>query len=201
MEFRLAFKTPDIIDYAVEGIEDPEERERQKTALEKFIKYGENVCIEFDTEKGTATVLPVHGDKPGPFTCTIRWGEAMTRAEVYEKGDLGEEYSFDTIEEYNAFMLGLQAHDGWLDCVITSVNGEIEDADDDIYGDTEDEDEDEGFCDRCGTALVNGYCGDETCPFSDHEQSCDVGWIGHPDYSKLDEDTQCGCNRRQRSSW
>lgn len=40
----------------------------------------------------------------------------------------------------------------------------------------------EGTCERCGTALnKNGYCADETCPFSDHKQDCPAGWTGHPE--------------------
>jgi hypothetical protein len=38
-------------------------------------------------------------------------------------------------------------------------------------------------CDRCGTALTpGGYCGDVTCPFSDHKQDCPAGWQDHPEH-------------------
>jgi hypothetical protein len=38
-----------------------------------------------------------------------------------------------------------------------------------------------GICQRCGAKLNDdGYCTDETCPFSDHPQTDDAGWYGHP---------------------
>lgn len=37
-------------------------------------------------------------------------------------------------------------------------------------------------CQRCSSPLNDdGYCTDETCPFSDHPQTDDAGWYGHPD--------------------
>jgi len=65
MKFVVTFKTPnaldDIIDY--EEFENEEEREEQREALQviadKFLKYGELISIEFDTEVGTAKVLKV----------------------------------------------------------------------------------------------------------------------------------------------
>jgi len=46
-------------------------------------------------------------------------------------------------------------------------------------------------CTRCDTPLnAKGYCKDETCPFSDHLQSCPAGWTGHPEVKGL---TECNC--------
>lgn len=36
-------------------------------------------------------------------------------------------------------------------------------------------------CERCGTDVRNNRCSDTTCPFSDHQQTCERGWSGHPD--------------------
>jgi hypothetical protein len=60
-----------------------------------------------------------------------------------------------------------------------------------------------GTCTRCSSPLDEGaFCADETCPFSDHDQSCHVGWVGHcdtPDEAEADghvyadEGTKCTC--------
>ena len=35
-------------------------------------------------------------------------------------------------------------------------------------------------CERCGSAIdAEGFCEDATCPFSDHIQTCKIGWINH----------------------
>ncbi len=77
MKFTITFKTPDVVTDTVYDqikmkmyqeeediselteehyaeIEEQTDREKQKVA--KWIKYGEYVTIEFDTDKGTATV-------------------------------------------------------------------------------------------------------------------------------------------------
>jgi hypothetical protein len=79
MKLTVSFKTPDAAEHAVfealedhedlEGIEDAEElldkrlelEDGLKEALSKWIQYSEYVRIEFDTEAGTATVLPAGG--------------------------------------------------------------------------------------------------------------------------------------------
>jgi len=33
----------------------------------------------------------------------------------------------------------------------------------------------------------SGFCGDETCPFSEHLQSCPAGWVGHPEKGGQDD--------------
>lgn len=54
-------------------------------------------------------------------------------------------------------------------------------------------------CSRCGSDLDHdGLCSDETCPFSDHEQTCMVGWAGHPTRDPFPNDgigpcTVCTC--------
>lgn len=50
-------------------------------------------------------------------------------------------------------------------------------------------------CQRCDTPLTNGYCDDETCPFSDHQQTCPVGWHGHPQYHS---EESCTCNKESK---
>ena len=57
-KFVIMFKTPDAVDRALEDV-DFEHHDKIKNILNKFIKYNENVSIEFDIVKETATVLPV----------------------------------------------------------------------------------------------------------------------------------------------
>jgi hypothetical protein len=45
--------------------------------------------------------------------------------------------------------------------------------------------EDPNACRRCGSKLQSGRCTDETCPFSDCEQTDPAGWTGHPDYTDV----------------
>lgn len=74
MKLRLFFKTPDALYEAAkdaayaetEGIEDAEERADRMSEIRtelmdsasKWIKFGEGVTLEIDTEKQTAIVLP-----------------------------------------------------------------------------------------------------------------------------------------------
>ena len=58
MRFTLYFKTPDVLDQLHDRYKD-EEFEEMKNFVRKFIKYEECATVEFDTEKGTATLLKV----------------------------------------------------------------------------------------------------------------------------------------------
>ena len=59
MKVIVLFKTPAVIDYAVDRIDHrPEdEQEELREFLEQWIQYGETLRVEFDTEAGTAKVL------------------------------------------------------------------------------------------------------------------------------------------------
>jgi len=57
MKIRISFKTPDAVDYAIEHL-DENVRNEIKEDLATWIKYGESIKIEFDTDEKTATVLP-----------------------------------------------------------------------------------------------------------------------------------------------
>jgi hypothetical protein len=58
MKFRAMFKTPDSIFYAIkDATEDDEKRAELDEFTEKWIKYGECVTIEFDTDAKTCTVM------------------------------------------------------------------------------------------------------------------------------------------------
>ena len=66
MKLTLVFKTPDVYEDALEEALDSElldddERESKKEealkVLNRFIDYGDQVCIEFDIEAETANVL------------------------------------------------------------------------------------------------------------------------------------------------
>jgi len=67
MRVHLHFKTPDVVDnaaeYEFEHIEDPEEREEAiaefKSEMKRFIKYGENVTLEYNRETKEMTVVQI----------------------------------------------------------------------------------------------------------------------------------------------
>ncbi len=50
-------------------------------------------------------------------------------------------------------------------------------------------------CTRCGSPATDGLCRDETCPFSEHLQSCPAGWVNHPDGPGC-KDNACHCGGR-----
>jgi hypothetical protein len=58
MKFQVTFKCPDALFNALQDL-DSEKKEQAKELAERFIQYDECVEVEFDTEKGTATVLEV----------------------------------------------------------------------------------------------------------------------------------------------
>ncbi len=76
MKVRVTFKTPDAVQDSVDreveravdhvyrdGAESKQEaaddlRFQAVRAISKWVKYGECVTVEFDTEAGTATVIP-----------------------------------------------------------------------------------------------------------------------------------------------
>jgi hypothetical protein len=50
-----------------------------------------------------------------------------------------------------------------------------------------------GRCDRCASPRSEqGFCNDQTCPFSDHHATCPAGWAGHPER----ESAPCTCGGR-----
>ena len=57
MKATLSFKTPDVVDYAVEGMDEGEAAEVRK-ACKKWVEYDECLTVEVDTEAGTCTVIP-----------------------------------------------------------------------------------------------------------------------------------------------
>jgi len=58
----MTFKTPDVVDDTLERLPlTPDEQENAREFLRKFIKYGEYITIEFDTETAEAKVIPVDG--------------------------------------------------------------------------------------------------------------------------------------------
>ena len=57
MKFQVMFKTPDVLDYILE--ENTDSAEQIQEIADKFIEYGEYITIEFDTDKQSATVVPL----------------------------------------------------------------------------------------------------------------------------------------------
>ena len=58
MKVRLTFKTPDVVDSAVELLEE-EQEVKIRQACKKWIEYGEYLIVEIDIEQGTCIVIPV----------------------------------------------------------------------------------------------------------------------------------------------
>ena len=56
MSVTLTFKTPDVLDQ-LDGLYDEDELEVVTEVLNKFIKYGEYINVEFDIDSCTAKVL------------------------------------------------------------------------------------------------------------------------------------------------
>ena len=58
-------------------------------------------------------------------------------------------------------------------------------------------------CVRCGSKMTTIYtvtgktwerCGDHACPFSDHDQTCQKGWAGHPGHPGMPSG-ECTCSK------
>lgn len=58
MKVRLTFKSPDVVDYAIEDLSE-EDKEIAKTVIKKFVKYDEYITVEIDTDLETCDVIPV----------------------------------------------------------------------------------------------------------------------------------------------
>jgi hypothetical protein len=71
MKLSIGFKTPDAIHYALDEYRDysgesddgeeltEEQKEEAREKLERWIRYGESVTIEFDLDKMTAKVAKI----------------------------------------------------------------------------------------------------------------------------------------------
>ena len=57
MKIQVGFKNPDAVNDALEDQDLTEQREEIKKKLQKWLRWGEYVDIEFDLDKGTAKVL------------------------------------------------------------------------------------------------------------------------------------------------
>lgn len=60
MKLRVTFKTTDAVTTALDQVfygKDESEYEATSIAIGEFVKYGEEVVIEFDTDARTATVM------------------------------------------------------------------------------------------------------------------------------------------------
>jgi hypothetical protein len=58
MKITLNFKTPDVAEYALEGL-DEDAQDEVLAVINKFVRWGECVTIVLDTETQTATVKAV----------------------------------------------------------------------------------------------------------------------------------------------
>ena len=50
-------KSPDALDYAMEDIEDEDDKAEFESLCQRWFEYGEYVMLEVDTEQGTCKVL------------------------------------------------------------------------------------------------------------------------------------------------
>ena len=57
MKVRLTFKSPDVVFHATEGMSD-EDRQEAEAACEKWVKYGEYLTVDIDTETGECVPIP-----------------------------------------------------------------------------------------------------------------------------------------------
>jgi len=57
MKVKLTFKMPDAVEQALEDIAE-DDREEVRQACGKWVRYGEYITVEVDTEAGTCTVIP-----------------------------------------------------------------------------------------------------------------------------------------------
>ena len=57
MKIRLDFKTPDVLEYALEDVSDDNLKEDIKDICKQWIEYSECISIEIDTDKETARVV------------------------------------------------------------------------------------------------------------------------------------------------
>lgn len=58
MKFYLCFKTPDVFDQLKDQLPDDEADETFRRLARKYVRFGEYVTIEFDTETQTAIAKP-----------------------------------------------------------------------------------------------------------------------------------------------
>ena len=56
MKVRITFKTPDVLDAAIQDLTKEEQEEVQSVA-EKFMDYGDYLTVEFDTKAKTCVVI------------------------------------------------------------------------------------------------------------------------------------------------
>ena len=61
MKIRLVFKTPDVIEAFVneQDIRDVDEKQDIAEACKPWVKYGECITVEIDTDKHTCVVVPL----------------------------------------------------------------------------------------------------------------------------------------------
>jgi len=59
MKFRISFKTPDTVDYALEDLSE-EDKGAAQEVIKKFVEYGECLTVEIDTELETCDVIPLY---------------------------------------------------------------------------------------------------------------------------------------------
>lgn len=57
MQVSLTFKTPNAVEMALIDVEDEDERNTLRSLVEEYVRYGELITVEFDTEARSAKVL------------------------------------------------------------------------------------------------------------------------------------------------
>ena len=57
MKVKVVFKTPDAADRISSRCNDPDDLDKFQELLDKYVKYGEYITVEFDTETQTVKVV------------------------------------------------------------------------------------------------------------------------------------------------
>ena len=60
MKVKISFKTPDVLDYALNDIDDEADKAALTELASEYIQYEEYLTVEFDTVAGTATVVTIN---------------------------------------------------------------------------------------------------------------------------------------------
>lgn len=57
MKIRLSFKTPDVVECALEDLRG-DQYEIANEAIRRYVRFGEYITVEIDIDSGEASVIP-----------------------------------------------------------------------------------------------------------------------------------------------
>jgi len=59
MKYRMTLKTPDCCNHMLDSADEGTARDNLYDLVQDYVRYGEYVTLEFDTQARTVTVVPV----------------------------------------------------------------------------------------------------------------------------------------------